>query len=93
MKKLLENYGRYMVHLESLSHTDSQAFKSSETLDTIKTWRHAMYPMYMAVYIDILSPIRRTSLAMQHEIHDPVKVIKRIKKFTWTRQSLCGKTL
>ena len=55
-----------MVHLESLPHTDSQAFKRSETLGTIKTWRHVMYPMYMAVYIDILSPIRRTSLAMQH---------------------------
>ena len=27
MKKLLENYGGYMVHLESLSHNDSQALK------------------------------------------------------------------
>ena len=76
MKKLLENYGGYMVHLESLSHTDSQALKLSEILGTIKTWRHAMYPMYMAVYLNILSPIRRISLAMQQEIHDPVKTIK-----------------
>ena len=65
MKKLLENYGGYMVHLESLSHTDSQALKCSEILSTIKTWRHAMYPMYMAVYLDILSPMHRISLAMQ----------------------------
>ena len=76
MKKFLENYGKYMVHLESLSHTDSQALKRSEILGTIKTWRHVMYPMYMAVYLDILSPIRRISLAMQQEIHDPVKTIK-----------------
>ena len=76
MKKLLENYGGCMVHLESLSHTDSQALKPSETLGTIKTWRHAMYPMYMAVYLDIMSPIHRIRLAMQQEIHDAVKVIK-----------------
>ena len=64
MKKLLENYGGYMVHLESLSHTDSQALKRSEIIGRIKTWRHVMYPMYMAVYLDILPPIRRISLAM-----------------------------
>ena len=47
-----------------------------EILGTIKFWSHEMYPMYMAVYLDILSPIRRISLAMQQEIHDPVKTIK-----------------
>ena len=47
-----------------------------------------MYPMYMAVYLDILSPIRRLSLAMQQKIHDPVKVIKRIKEFMWTMTKL-----
>ena len=71
-----------MVHLESLSYTDSQALKRSEILGRIKTWCHAMYPVYMAVYLDILSPIHRIQLAMQQEIHDRVKVIKRIKEFT-----------
>ena len=42
----------------------------------------------MAVYLDILSPIHRTSLAMQQEIHDPVKVIKQIKQFTSTMAKL-----
>ena len=42
----------------------------------------------MAVYLDILSPIHRTSLAMQQEIHDPVKVIKQIKEFMWTMAKL-----
>ena len=77
-----------MVHLESLSHTDSQALKRSEILETIKTWRHAMYPVYMAVYLDILSPIHRISLAMQQEIHDHVKVIKKIKEFMWIMAKL-----
>ena len=47
-----------------------------------------MYPMYMAVYLDILSPICRLSLAMQQKIHDPVTVIKRIKEFMWTMTKL-----
>ena len=88
MKKILENYGGYMVHLESLSHTDSEALKRSEILGTIKTWRHAMYPVYMAVYLDILSPIHRISLAMQQEIHDHLKVIKQIKEFMWIMAKL-----
>ena len=29
-----------------------------------------------------ITPIRRTSLVMQQEIHDPVKFIKLIKEFT-----------
>ena len=70
-----------MVHLESLSHPDSQELKRSEILGRIKTWHHAMYPMHMAVYLGIVSPIRRISLAIQQEILDSVKVIKRIKEF------------
>ena len=37
----------------------------------------------MEVYLDILLPIRRISVAMQQDIHNPVKVIHRIKEFTW----------
>ena len=84
LKKLLENYGGYMFHLESLSYTDSHALKCSQILSAIKIWHHAMYPMYMAVYLDILSPICRISLTTQQEIHDPVKIIKQIKAYKWT---------
>ena len=59
-----------------------------EILGTIKFWSHEMYPMYVAVYLDILSPIRRISLAMQQEIHDRGKVIKQIKEFMWTMAKL-----
>ena len=88
MKKLLAHYGAYMAHLESLSQTDSQALKRAEIYGSVQKWSHASYPIYMAVYLDILSPIRRISLAMQQEIHDPIKVIKRIKEFTWTMGKL-----
>ena len=38
----------------------------------------------MASYLDILLPIRRISIAMHQEIQNPVKVICRMKEFTWT---------
>ena len=43
------------------SQTDSQALKRSELEGHSKKWKDAMYPMYMAIYLDILSPIRRIS--------------------------------
>ena len=42
----------------------------------------------MVTYLDILSPIKRVSVAMQLEIHNPVKVIHTIKEFTWTMSKL-----
>ena len=42
----------------------------------------------MAIYLDILSPIRRISVAMQSDFHDPVKVVKRIKEFRCTMAKL-----
>ena len=88
MTKVLPNYGAYIAHLESLSQTDSQALNRSELEGHSKKWKDAMYPMYMAIYLDILSPIRRISLAMQQELHNPVKVIKRIQEFNWTMMKL-----
>ena len=42
----------------------------------------------MAIYLDILSPIHIKSLAMQQELYNPVKVIKRIQEFNWTMTKL-----
>ena len=88
MTKVLSNYGAYIAHLESLSQTDSQALMRSELEGHSKKWKDAMYPMYMVIYLDILSSIRRISLAMQQELHNPVKVIKRIQEFNWTMTKL-----
>jgi hypothetical protein len=77
-----------MSHLESLAHTDSQALKLAEIHGQVKKWSHASYPINMAVYLDILSPIRRISVALQQEIHDPVKITKRLKEFKWTMAKL-----
>ena len=88
MERVLDNYRPYIAHLESLCHTDSQALKRAELVGQAKKWKDATYPMYMAIYLDILSPICRISVAMQSDFHDPVKVVKRIKEFRWTMAKL-----
>ena len=42
----------------------------------------------MAIFIDILSPLQRMSLSMQHENHDPIKIICCINEFTWAMSKL-----
>ena len=42
----------------------------------------------MTISIDILSPLRRLSLSMQHENHDLVKIIRCINEFTWAMSKL-----
>ena len=76
------------LHTWRVCHTDSQALKRVELVGQAKKWKDATYPMYMAIYLDILSPIRRISIAMQSDFHDPVKVVKRIKEFRWTMAKL-----
>lgn len=88
METILENYGVFMAHIESLSHTDSQVLKRAELEGFAKKWQHASYPVHMAIYLDVLSPIRRLSLAFQQEKHDPVKAVRRIQDFTWTMAKL-----
>ena len=85
---VLENYGVYMQHVESLSQTDSQPKRRAELVGFVRKWKHSTYPIHMALYLDVLSPIRRLSLAFQQELHDPVKAIRRIQEFTWTMSKL-----
>ena len=88
MERVLDNYGPYIAHLESLCHTNSQALKRAELAGQAKKWKDATYPIYMAIYLDIFSPICRISIATQSDFHDPVKVVKRIKEFRWTMVKL-----
>ena len=78
MERVLENYGSYIALLESLCYTDSRALKRAELEGQARKWKEATYPMYLAIYLDILSPTRRISIDMQSDFHDPVKVVKRI---------------
>ena len=55
--------------------------RDSEMQGFLKKCRRARIPGELAVYLDILSPIRRLSLGMQDDLHDPVKQVRRIQEF------------
>ena len=46
-----------MAHMESLSQTDSQATKRAELGGFVKKWKYASFPIQIAIFLDILSPI------------------------------------
>ena len=76
MKIALENYGEYIGHHKEASKNDS------EIQGFLKKWMmRARIPFQLAIYLDILSPIRRLALGMQDEKHDPVKQVRRIQEF------------
>ena len=77
-----------MTRLESLGITDSSALKKVEIEGYATLWKPASYVIHAAIYLDVLSPIKRLSLAMQQERHDPVKTVRRIQELTWTMVKL-----
>ena len=73
-----------MGYIESLSQTDSQASKRAELKGYYQRWTNASVPIHMAIYLDVLSPLRHLSLVFQQDEHDPVKVVRHIVEFTLT---------
>ena len=65
MEIILANYGVPLTNLESLAQTDSQAFKRAELVSFAKKWVQAMYPIHLALYLDILQAIKVLCLVMQ----------------------------
>ena len=55
MEILLNHYGTYMVHIESLSQTDSQATKRAKLWGFVKKWKHASFPIHTAIFLVVLS--------------------------------------
>ena len=88
MKILLSHYGTYMTHIESLSQKDSQTTKKAELLGFVKKWNHPSFLIHIAIILDVLSPIRRLSIAFQQKEHDPVKAVRQIQEFNWTMTKL-----
>ena len=82
MQIVLENYGALVAHVESLSQTNSQAQKRSELKGYYQRWTDASIPVHMAIYLDVLSPLRCLSLGFQRELHDTVKAVHCIQEFT-----------
>ena len=77
-----------MTHIESLSQKDSQTTKKAELLGFVKKWKHPSFLIHIAIILDVLSPIRRLSIAFQQKEHDPVKAVRQIQEFNWTMTKL-----
>ena len=83
-----ENYGAYISHIESLSQTDSQALKRAELKGYLLKWKDASIPISLAIYLDVLSPLKWLSLGFQQDLHDPVKAVCHIQDFNLTMVKL-----
>ena len=64
-----------MQHLESLAQTNSQSLKRAELEGYAKKWMNAKSPIHLAIYLDILAPLKVLSFEFQKEIHDPVTAV------------------
>ena len=83
--KLLKEYWEI---LKQQVYSNSQPKKRDEIKGYLNKWQDAGYVIHMAIFIDILSPLQRMSLSMQHENHDPIKIICCINEFTWAMSKL-----
>ena len=79
---VLNNYGIYIKHLESLANTNSQALKHAKIEGEAKKWKNGKFPIHLAIYVDVLTPLKVSSLGFQKEKHDPTEAVRRIKEFT-----------
>ena len=84
MEIVQNNHGVYIKHLESLAQTNSQALKSADIVGEAKKWKNAKFPIHLAIYLYMLTPLKILSLAFQNEIHDSVVAIRQIREFKWT---------
>ena len=75
-------------HTEDLSNNDSQPKKRAELKGFLTKWEQATVPIHLAIYLDVLAPLRCLSLSLQSELHYPVTQIKRVQQFTWTMSKL-----
>jgi hypothetical protein len=88
MTIVLQNYVIFIAHLESLAHTDSQSLKKAEIEGFVKKWKYAKFPLHLAIYLDVLTPLKVLSLSMQKDKHDPVTMLRRVQEFSWTMAKL-----
>lgn len=49
-------------HLESLANTDSQALKQAEIEGEAKKWENVKFPLHLAIYTDMLTPLEKLRL-------------------------------
>ena len=59
---MFDNCGAGMTHIESPSHIGIQPQKHAELSGFYKHWTDARIPIYMAIYLDVFTPLKRLSL-------------------------------
>ena len=78
MEIALNNNGIYIKHLESLANTDSQALKRAEIAGEVKSKKNGKFLIHLAIYLDVLTPLKVIGLGFQKEKHDPTEAVRRI---------------
>ena len=53
--------------MHQMDKTDSQALKECEIQGFVKKWQHANFLLHLAMYLDILTPLKVLSVTMQQE--------------------------
>ena len=84
----LKNYGIFITHLESLANTDSQTLKRHEIKGYAKKWQYAKFPLHIAMYLDVLTPLKVLSVSLQQEKHDPAYMLRIVHEFNWSMSKL-----
>ena len=88
MEIFFKHFGPHMSHLEQLAQTDSQALKQTEICGLVKKCKNANLIINIAIYLDVLAPIKRLSVSLHEERHSPAKATCRIAEFAWTMGKL-----
>ena len=88
MQIALDHYGPLIHHIKSLLQTDSQPKQRAQLSGFLKRWKHAVLPLSMSIYLDVLSPLHNMSLSFQKDRHDPVKAFRRVQDFNWNMAKL-----
>ena len=88
MNIFLKNYGIFITHLEFLANTDSQALKHHEIEGYAKKWQYAKFPLHIAVYLEVIMPLKVLSVSLQQEKHDPVYMLRNVHEFNWSMSKL-----
>ena len=53
-----------------------------------KRWQYAKFPLHIAMYLDVLMPLKVLSVILQQEKHDPVCMLRNVHEFNWSMPKL-----
>ena len=53
-----------------------------------KKWQYAKFQLRIAMYLDVLTPLKVLSVSLQLEKHDPVYMFKNVHEFNWSMSKL-----